>query len=1038
LRDLKNSNKKQLGDIMKKIEICLIVLALSLSLLGVEREGTIKVMGANTRQSRSADNISITNVENYNEATLPDELFMSLLADTLLPEGVEITEVTITGEGSGRAFGFYSNIPEVGGIKMANGIIITTGDAEMAAGPNTQSGLSVWYSDTPSEDTELENLANGVSYDAFSLAIEFVTTSEVEGFSFDFCFGSDEYPEFVGTDYNDIIAVFLDGENILYDKNDNLISINNAFFDVDNDTVKSINLEYDGFTSPLRTSKKLTPGKHTLRFAISDIFDSRFDSGIFLNNFRFEYTQDGTKKIEIEDHSFVVDDTTSAGYKVGELTLPYSSDSDVTLTIEEQSPKSDFILKNRTIEVAPGTTFDYYKDSVYTLEVRAHRDGDDSSDDDFCTVTINLNNIELNLNLVDDQTFYIDENLDIPSAIGDIVVSNDPDVNFKLVLHTITPEPHFTLENQTIRATHSIDYESDSLYSITVIAKGSGIVSDTAIMTIKVREYKQELSDLTIDASPSDPVVYYFGESIDTISLSTNFTEEVTIFWSMDTVAVDDSKLLETRGTLYNRETGFPSILSTSADTLYLSVMAQGDEYEPTTKTFKYVRQYLPEITATPEGGTKFSTDIRVELHVNDPDDRFENVRTHYTDSTVVDTAVDATYPIDSIIKLDTTRYISAVAYSDNAVKSPLFTGLYTQVATVSSAWYKDISGDGAIDAVKILLSKAVTTLPSTITVTSPFNSQDSQVIVASDIESISPRELEITLPEPLTFTGETGFEPALLGSIDGSEYLADDFLIDDSVAPVLISADYYTGAVDTIIEKEVVREIDTLVVKFSEDVAIEITLEPFVFTRPGLPYQMLLTRLSPTTETKQVSFLVDSLVGVVAPIKGDSLQITPTGIITDGEVAQTNSSNRMIPLIVHEPPYLLIIRAISPVDPDRYTIPLELQSATTGKNTGLVMIADFMTELWDVENLDASVKIFDALGNVVVESKSFGSDEHIDVELLTTPRTRIVFIWDGRNKFSRRVGNGAYIAAISITLPDGKKMKKRIAIGVKALGLGI
>ena len=57
----------------------------------------------------------------------------------------------------------------------------------------------------------------------------------MEGVSFNVIFGSDEYPEFVGS-YNDVFVAMLDGVNISFDENNQPISVNNDFFLINNDT----------------------------------------------------------------------------------------------------------------------------------------------------------------------------------------------------------------------------------------------------------------------------------------------------------------------------------------------------------------------------------------------------------------------------------------------------------------------------------------------------------------------------------------------------------------------------------------------------------------------------------------------------------------------------------------------------------------------------------------------------------------------------------------------------------------------------------
>ncbi len=191
--------------------------------------------------------------------------------------------------------GIYRNIPQIKTVQMKDGIVLTTGEAALCVGPNTSGGTSVQHGTMG--DNELQALVGETVMDASILTITFTSDATVEGFTFDFAFGSEEYPEYVGQ-FNDVFAVFLDNQNVCTGPNGELISVNNPYFIVDN-TQNTINLEYDGFTCVLRTSKRLTPGDHTLKIVVGDLRDGRLDSGVFLNNFRFIFSgAEGTFPID--------------------------------------------------------------------------------------------------------------------------------------------------------------------------------------------------------------------------------------------------------------------------------------------------------------------------------------------------------------------------------------------------------------------------------------------------------------------------------------------------------------------------------------------------------------------------------------------------------------------------------------------------------------------------------------------------------------------------------------------------------------------
>jgi hypothetical protein len=91
------------------------------------------------------------------------------------------------------------------------GVVLTSGSAAFVPGPNLASDKSM-ANGQPS-DASLDALAPGVLHaDAATLSFRFTSTSNV--ISFQYVFGSEEYPEFVGTSFNDVFGFFLNGVNI--------------------------------------------------------------------------------------------------------------------------------------------------------------------------------------------------------------------------------------------------------------------------------------------------------------------------------------------------------------------------------------------------------------------------------------------------------------------------------------------------------------------------------------------------------------------------------------------------------------------------------------------------------------------------------------------------------------------------------------------------------------------------------------------------------------------------------------------------------
>ncbi|MBX7214450.1 MAG: choice-of-anchor L domain-containing protein, partial [Thermoflexales bacterium] len=103
--------------------------------------------------------------------------------------------------------------------------------------------------------------------------------------SFDFAFFSEEFPEFVGSAFNDGFDAFVDGRPVARDLNGNRISINSVFGATPANAAGST---YDAATPRLRAQAELTPGATSvISFTIADVTDTAYDSAVFIDKLRF-------------------------------------------------------------------------------------------------------------------------------------------------------------------------------------------------------------------------------------------------------------------------------------------------------------------------------------------------------------------------------------------------------------------------------------------------------------------------------------------------------------------------------------------------------------------------------------------------------------------------------------------------------------------------------------------------------------------------------------------------------------------------------
>lgn len=167
--------------------------------------------------------------------------------------------------------------------------ILTTGDANKADDVGTHASRAVGTG---------SRSGTGSDYDASVLKIYLTVPDGGDCLSIDFRFLSEEYPEFVGSGYNDAFVAELDRttwraegktinapDNFAFDEREEEISINST----GNTTVspeEAKGTAYDASTKLLQAKTPITPGSHTLYLSIFDQGDSILDAAAFVDNLR--------------------------------------------------------------------------------------------------------------------------------------------------------------------------------------------------------------------------------------------------------------------------------------------------------------------------------------------------------------------------------------------------------------------------------------------------------------------------------------------------------------------------------------------------------------------------------------------------------------------------------------------------------------------------------------------------------------------------------------------------------------------------------
>ncbi|HEY8935876.1 MAG TPA: choice-of-anchor L domain-containing protein [Cyclobacteriaceae bacterium] len=239
-----------------------------------------------------------------------DTVPIETIVKSLEGPNVEISNITHSGHTAKKPVGSFNDVLHL--LDFSKGLIMTTGSAKLAIGPNNSSNKGAGDSGTTSDsDPDLETVVPGeVLYDL--VVIEFDVRVSNSVLSFNYIFGSEEYPEYE-RQYNDVFGFFISGPGITGVKNLATINGNTPV------SVKSINskkntdyfvsngggdnpahdfyLQYDGYTKKLTAKTEVIPCEtYHIKLAIADARDDILDSGVLIEQGSFT----GTSKLNID------------------------------------------------------------------------------------------------------------------------------------------------------------------------------------------------------------------------------------------------------------------------------------------------------------------------------------------------------------------------------------------------------------------------------------------------------------------------------------------------------------------------------------------------------------------------------------------------------------------------------------------------------------------------------------------------------------------------------------------------------------------
>ncbi len=276
----------------------------------------------------------------YSQALKVDTTFSAeqLLDKFFSGKGMRVSNARVTG---GKQSICYFTI-DTNVIGMKKGLLLSTGNVYDVAQENLSpktSGLA-WNTERKGykNDRDLNKVSHGRTFDHTALEFDFIPFNN--SISFSFSFASEEYPEFAGSEFNDVFAFIISGgtykkknlavipgtkdpitvNTINHRKNPKLYINNNYFFSHPPTTSHTSPFSYiswffnvafnphkldgvpwfpkkkeklnqalvssigfDGFTKVLKAGCEVVPGQvYHFKIAIGDVQDKVLDSGVFL------------------------------------------------------------------------------------------------------------------------------------------------------------------------------------------------------------------------------------------------------------------------------------------------------------------------------------------------------------------------------------------------------------------------------------------------------------------------------------------------------------------------------------------------------------------------------------------------------------------------------------------------------------------------------------------------------------------------------------------------------------------------------------
>ena len=210
------------------------------------------------------------------------------MANAIFGSGTTVVSATYSGPRDSSAI--YSNGQLSPGVVPSDtGVILSTGNAasftQSSGDPNRSAGTSTDTSGA-NNNALFNAIAGTKTYDAVWMDVDFIPTGDT--MTIRFVFASEEYPEYINSQFNDVVGVWINGTHVPITVGNGVTSVNNINGNTQENLFVSnmndaYNTEMDGFTVTMTLTMQVNPGvTNSIRIGIADAADAQYDSNLLI------------------------------------------------------------------------------------------------------------------------------------------------------------------------------------------------------------------------------------------------------------------------------------------------------------------------------------------------------------------------------------------------------------------------------------------------------------------------------------------------------------------------------------------------------------------------------------------------------------------------------------------------------------------------------------------------------------------------------------------------------------------------------------